>query len=120
MRNWHHVDRLVVDMGNSQRPYAEFYLLPGKTIRIDTLSAFQPAVVFRGSGRITFAGTIPTTGETVVTIDPIGNGGGLDVRFDKWVYALVRLFVMPLDDMTLREVRFARVQPPARLGDDAR
>jgi len=96
-------DRLVVA--------ATLRVLPGKEVRLAGMVIAQPVIAFRGASRITVIPEAPSTGETVVTFEPVGEGA-VEMRFEGWIYGLVRLFALPLASGALREVRvFRRSQP---------
>lgn len=65
---------------------------------------FQPTVAFRGHSRMIVIPNDPVTDATIVKFGPVGDGGGVDLRFGG-LLSLVRVFAFPLASGPLREVR---------------
>jgi hypothetical protein len=83
---------------------ADIHILPRREIRMAQVMPFQPNLVFRGHSRIIFPPEDSLMREFSILFEPVGDGG-VELRFENPVYALVRWLVLPLDDAKLREAR---------------
>ncbi|MBN1845557.1 MAG: hypothetical protein JW810_07725 [Sedimentisphaerales bacterium] len=93
-RRWHNRPVLAVTLS----------VRPQKEIRLASVIMFQPSLVFTGTSRITVLAEQPGTEQTIVYFESL-EGSGVELRFDNFLYDLVRLFAFPLEDGSLREMR---------------
>ena len=107
IRQWDRMERIELELlqGQTGRVLAAtIKVRPGQEVRMADVMIFQPALVFRGTSRILVLPEAPVTKETVVLFDP-GANGAVELRFEGFIYSLVRLLAMPLASGSLREVR---------------
>jgi len=77
---------------------------PGEEVRIEGLVIAQPVIAFRGTCKIVVFSKADTTGESVVTFEPVGDGA-VDIQFKGFIYTMVRSLALPLASGRLREIR---------------
>jgi len=112
MRQWDRMESIELEfrrLGDQAVVVVKINVLPGKEVRIADVLIAQPTLVFTGSSRIVVLPSDPTTGETVVSFEPV-DGGSVELRYEGIIYSLVRLLAVPLADGQLRQVRIF-VQP---------
>lgn len=80
---------------------------PGRQVRLSGLVFMQPILAVKGEGRMIIQPNTVREGETIISFEPVGEGGGLELRFEGLGYSLVRLLAMPLASGTIREIRIA-------------
>ena len=80
---------------------------PGRKVRLSGLVFMQPVLVVTGESRMIIQPNALREGETIISFEPMGAGGGLDLRFEGIGYSLVRLLALPLASGTIREIRIA-------------
>lgn len=108
---WHKVQKLEVKLLRPDRSpeagpvlLSRLHVKPGQEVRIAEVMMLQPTVAFRGQSRMIVIPEDPVTDATIVKFGPVGDGGGVDMRFGG-LLGLVRVFAFPLASGPLREVR---------------
>jgi len=86
-------------------------VLPGRQVRLEKVMAAMPALVFRGSSRISILPGRRGAADRVVLFDPVGDGA-VELGFEGILYSLVRLLAFPLESGPLREIRGPHGRPP--------
>jgi hypothetical protein len=84
---------------------ADIRIMPGQELRLEKIETGVPVIAFRGWSRVVVMPGEPAGVDRVVTFDPQGEGGAVELRFEGIVYSLVRLLAFPLASGALREVR---------------
>jgi hypothetical protein len=111
LSQWSRIRSMTVELASttdgSQAAVLTVRVKAGQEIRIDHIMTGVPAIVLRGSSRVSVLPSGTPTGDAVVSFDPVADGA-VELRFEGLLYGLVRLFAFPLDSGPLREIRLAR------------
>lgn len=110
LQQWPKMESISVDIAPTDTSVAIKVTLrvkDGQEIRIDNIMTGVPVIVFRGQSEVKIIPGGTPAGDVVIAFDPVGDGA-VELRFEGFVYGLVRLFAFPLDSGPLREIRVAR------------